>query len=399
MVLLSGCDWTMFGYDAAHTRASSDTSISTATVEGLVAKWTQTGGSGVEDVSSPAESTLKSCSGTGCVYTPVVYEGHFIQSAGGALTGSVSAVNAKTGAPLWTTATKTSTRSSPAVANGLVYIGDDDGIVYAFNAATGAQQWIAYAAAPMASSPAVVNGVVYVGDEEGNLYAFNASTGATLWSALTRLGAEVDSSPAVVNGVVYIGNSYGDLDAFNASTGAAIWSKNLDGTEIWSSPAETTVTYCAPTACFHTPVIYVATDGNPVTNAAGSAYAVDADTGAIVWKASLGASVGNRSSPAVANGIVYVGATDGTVHAFNANSGAVVWTASTTGPVESSPAVANGIVYVGSDDGYIRAYDASTGAELWAAPMSGGGVSSPAVANGFVYIGSDGGTLYAYGLP
>jgi glucose dehydrogenase len=32
------------------------------------------------------------------------------------------------------------------------------------------------------SSPAVANGVVYVGSIDGNVYALNASTGALLWS-------------------------------------------------------------------------------------------------------------------------------------------------------------------------------------------------------------------------
>ena len=32
------------------------------------------------------------------------------------------------------------------------------------------------------SSPAVVNGVVYVGSVDHNVYALNASTGAKLWS-------------------------------------------------------------------------------------------------------------------------------------------------------------------------------------------------------------------------
>ena len=35
------------------------------------------------------------------------------------------------------------------------------------------------------SSPAVANGVVYVGSEDGNVYALNASTGAKLWSYTT----------------------------------------------------------------------------------------------------------------------------------------------------------------------------------------------------------------------
>jgi outer membrane protein assembly factor BamB len=70
------------------------------------------------------------------------------------------------------------------------------------------------------SSPAVVNGVVYIGSGDGNVYALDASTGATLWSYDT--GDPAQSSPAVVNGVVYI-NSFrdsnnGNVYALNAST-------------------------------------------------------------------------------------------------------------------------------------------------------------------------------------
>ena len=62
------------------------------------------------------------------------------------------------------------------------------------------------------SSPAVANGVVYVGSDDGNVYALNASTGAKLWSYTT--GSYVDSSPAVANGVVYVGSSDGNVYAF-----------------------------------------------------------------------------------------------------------------------------------------------------------------------------------------
>jgi len=51
------------------------------------------------------------------------------------------------------------------------------------------------------SSPAVANGVVYVGSEDFNVYALDASTGAKLWSFAT--GGKVFSSPAVASGVVY----------------------------------------------------------------------------------------------------------------------------------------------------------------------------------------------------
>ena len=73
------------------------------------------------------------------------------------------------------------------------------------------------------------------------------------------------------------------------------------------------------------------------------------------------------SSPAVANGVVYVGSSGGKLYAFSeaATPGCFgdvdgcppLWTAQTGGPVNSSPAVANGVVYVGSDDHNVYAFD------------------------------------------
>ena len=68
--------------------------------------------------------------------------------------------------------------SSPAVANGVVYVGSDDHNVYALNATTGAKLWNYTTGGYVLSSPAVVNGVVYVGSDDDNVYALNATTGA-----------------------------------------------------------------------------------------------------------------------------------------------------------------------------------------------------------------------------
>ncbi len=50
------------------------------------------------------------------------------------------------------------------------------------------------------SSPAIVNGVVYVGSDDHNVYALNADNGSKLWNYTT--GDDVYASPAVVIGVV-----------------------------------------------------------------------------------------------------------------------------------------------------------------------------------------------------
>jgi outer membrane protein assembly factor BamB len=55
-----------------------------------------------------------------------------------------------------------------------------NGKVYALKAATGAKLWSYSTRLVVDSSPAVANGVVYIGSEDDNLYALNASTGAKL---------------------------------------------------------------------------------------------------------------------------------------------------------------------------------------------------------------------------
>ena len=121
----------------------------------------------------------------------------------------------------WRYTTGLNVFSSPAVANGVVYVGSEDGHLYALNAKTGAKLW-SYATNFVDSSPAVANGVVYFGSTDDNVYALNASTGAKLWSFATS--DIVTSSPAVANGVVYVGSYDHNVYALNASTGAKLWS-------------------------------------------------------------------------------------------------------------------------------------------------------------------------------
>jgi hypothetical protein len=94
--------------------------------------------------------------------------------------------------------------SSPAVVNGVVYVGSGDDYVYALNASNGTLRWRYLTGNSVYSSPKVVNGVVYVGSYDDYVYALNASNGTLRWRYLT--GNTVYSSPKVVNGVVYVGS-------------------------------------------------------------------------------------------------------------------------------------------------------------------------------------------------
>jgi len=73
----------------------------------------------------------------------------------------------------------------------------------------------------------------------------------------------------------------------------------------------------------------------------------------------------------------------------------LIWKFRTEDLVDSSPAVADGVVYVGSFDNHLYAVDIATGQERWRFKTEALVGSSPAVADGVVYFGSGDGHLYA----
>lgn len=106
--------------------------------------------------------------------------------------------------PKWSLNERSSVASLSAVAKGVVYFGDG-GNLYALNARTGTRLWSYALEVFTTASPAVADGVVYVGSiTDSNVYALDANTGTKLWSYAVG-GYGVESSPTVANGVVYIG--------------------------------------------------------------------------------------------------------------------------------------------------------------------------------------------------
>ncbi|MGB9213416.1 MAG: PQQ-binding-like beta-propeller repeat protein, partial [Halobacteriota archaeon] len=100
--------------------------------------------------------------------------------------GDYCPVAGRSNGPLtWSVATGGYVGSSPAVVNGVVYVGSNDHNIYAINATSAAKLWNYTTGDAVLSSPAVVNGVVYVGSNDHNIYALNSTTGAKLWNYTT----------------------------------------------------------------------------------------------------------------------------------------------------------------------------------------------------------------------
>jgi outer membrane protein assembly factor BamB len=265
----------------------------------------------------------------------------------------------------------------PAVVDNLLYIGGGYGTnVTALNATTGALVWYYNRSTWFVSSPAVANGLVYFGGFDRNVTALNATTGALRWNYTLPTGGYIAaSSPTVVDDVVYIGGGYGDtVLALNATTGDYLWNFTGKG-NFHSSPAVVNG------------VVYIGSFDKNV-------YALNASTGQKIWNYTTGNNI--FSSPAVAEGIVYIGSYDYNFYALNATTGVKIWNYTTGDWVASSPAVANGIVYVGVYDNRTYAFNATTGEKIWEFATNGPISSSPAVScNGIVYIGSGDNNTYA----
>ena len=67
--------------------------------------------------------------------------------------------------------------SSPLVADGTVYVADQDGYVYAFAARTGRLRWRFAHGAPIKASPSLAYGRIYIGNYAGEMFALAARTG------------------------------------------------------------------------------------------------------------------------------------------------------------------------------------------------------------------------------
>ena len=91
------------------------------------------------------------------------------------------------------------------------------------------------------------------------------------------------------------------------------------------------------------------------------------------------------SSPTVADGKVFVAATDGMVYALDASSGVLSW-ATPIGEFPATPAVCQWVVYVGRRLHAVR-LDATTGVLLWFYP-TGGHIASSAGRLRLVFVAS-----------
>jgi outer membrane protein assembly factor BamB len=248
------------------------------------------------------------------------------------------------------------------------------------------------------------NGKIFVLDGEAGVTAVDAGTGAVLWKADVKVdeadrgsrflgigfgggagGGGFGGGVAVGSGKVFVSSGYRSMTALDAATGAVVWKSSVD-----------LPIHGAPTV-----------QGQRV-------FVIDVDNQLIAFNVNTGqqdwsyrgitepARIMRASSPAVSGDTVLAPFSSGELVALRASNGQPVWqevlsrTSRTSAlseirDIAGRPVVSRGFVYAISQSGVLQSMDIRSGQAKWSLPVAG--VNAPLPVGDVVYVVSKTGEL------
>ncbi|UCE74656.1 MAG: PQQ-binding-like beta-propeller repeat protein [Methanomassiliicoccales archaeon] len=279
--------------------------------------------------------------------------------------GYLYALNQSNGEFLWKTKISSNpglsgVTSSPTIVNEKVFVGSFDfkggtGYLFCLSEEDGNVLWKnSTFSSVYFSSPCVLEDRVYVGTmglynsttlqwaPPYGLFCFDAKSGVLHWNF--SVDGSVGSSPTIVNKKIVFSSKDGYLYCLNASDGNLKWKEHI-GLSV-SSPA------------IGKDAIYV---GSGEMSKSGMFYCFDFD-GTKLWEYEPNGAV--QSSPAICGDYVYFATNvkNGTVYCLNRSSGQLVWHYRPFPEqfIISSPAIADGKMYIASDNGRLYCFFGET---------------------------------------
>ena len=277
------------------------------------------------------------------------------------------------------------------VSDGILYIGTIEGKVIALYADTGNKTgWeekitgqssggfgcSSGFSKPMSTygTPVVKNGVIYVGGYDGTVYAFltEGSMGTTF-----KTGGAIVGSPVIDDetNTLFVGSSDGKLYALAVDNiEEEKWKPFETGDKIWSTPA------------VDNGVVYIGSTDHRL-------YAIDAETGKEIWHFEAGAGI--LSTPLVSDGMVYIGACDNKFYAIDTVNGEEKWHFEAENWFWTQALAYNGEIWVGSVNHKVYAFNAVSGEKTYEHKTGGMVCTPPVLANGKIIVGSEDGNVYA----
>jgi outer membrane protein assembly factor BamB len=262
-------------------------------------------------------------------------------------------------------------KAPASVHDGAVYIGDEDGTFYCVDAAKGTKRWAVEIDATITGGANFFGDLVVFGAHDSTLYALHRADGKPAWKYKTKqgpvfgsvlvadgqtfvagcdsmlhvvdvksgkgvaqieLGGQSGSTVAFKAGKLYVPNMANQVQALDLAKRDAVWT--FDADQGFNSSAAVTAKH----------VIAGCDDGN--------VYALDPVKGKPVW--TYRTKKGRvESSPVVAGNRVYVGGSSGTLYVLDLDKGTEVQKLPLGKGITASPAVADGCLVIGTTDGWL----------------------------------------------
>ncbi len=303
--------------------------------------------------------------------------------------------------------------SSPALVEGTLYFGCNDGKMRAVDAESGSVLLSFSSVCGICGEPAVDSSTVYFGGQDGYVYALRRTDGGKRWSA--GLGYHVFCDTGIMcDSLVLSGNSMGKICALSATTGEPLWDRDIGGIVLGPAVMDTIALFTTENGN----VTALDQDGNVLWSkdysgqasppSADSAYAYvafsggmvrkfDLKTGSVVWEKDVVNTSGRcvLARPVICRGLVLVGTNDSRLVCLDGSGGDIVWEQSFENWLQLPPAVGDEIVYLACDDQRLHLLELDTGDRLDSLEMGGYSGTAPLVSDGIVYYGNTSGEFRA----
>jgi len=285
-------------------------------------------------------------------------------------------------APLWTHPLGSGTWAPPVVDQDTVYVGTSDGKFHAVNATDGSGRWVWPGTIGIDGRAIVSADTIYVVDLRSHLVALNRTDGSLRWRTALHdehiAGKPAPDNPTfnhraatplLLDGILYVGSSDGGLYAVNATTGAKLWRHDAK-------------------APVYSGVALHGTDTLMFGTMDGSVVLLDRKLRKEILRVPTGGGV--VTTPLVAGDKLIVGSRDYLLYGFNLADGSVAWKFSYWFSwIESTPVLRDGLIYVGASDfSRVTALDPATGRARWSTEVHGMNWGSPLVTADRVFTGT-----------
>ncbi|MCL2010501.1 MAG: PQQ-binding-like beta-propeller repeat protein [Synergistaceae bacterium] len=250
--------------------------------------------------------------------------------------GTITALSLSNGSALWTRSPQIegpaeTLTDGVAVGDGRVFFAQGDGKLCALSASDGRLLWRYDSEMELRSAPRASDGLVFVGEYQGIFTVLNPQTGKRVWGG--GAGGAINT-PATHAGHVYFSSWDGSVQSVLIRGVVPQWNTKV-GDPVTTPPS-------------------VEGDRVFVGTANGQVVALSRAKGEVLWRFDTrGGTV--AGTPVAAEGLVFVAGGQGTLFVLDAASGALRFNFETGNVISGTPAYSGGILFLGSEDGKIYA--------------------------------------------